>query len=259
MGQDRPGTRVAVAQESYELTFPKTKDGYAQDEEWCEIEIDGERRRIRFHDYHELYEIPGLYEQIFYDHLKCDSPRTVCSLLSKDLTASGIDPRDLRVLDVGAGNGIVAEELTKLGVETIVGVDIIAEAAEAAKRDRPGIYDDYLVADLTDLTAKEQCSLDESRFNCLVTVAALGFGDIPPEAFATAYNAVELGGRIVFNIKERFIDDGDKSGFQSMIEEALEDGSIELKGERRYRHRLSLAGNPLHYVAIVAEKRRDLT
>jgi len=257
--QDHPGTRVAVAEQGYELTFPQTKDGYTQDEEWCEIEIDGERRRIRFHDYHELYEIPGLYEQIFYDHLKCDSPRTVCSLLSKDLTASGIDPRDLRVLDVGAGNGIVAEELTKLGVETIVGVDIIAEAAEAAKRDRPGIYDDYLVADLTDLTAKEQRSLDESRFNCLVTVAALGFGDIPPEAFATAYNAVELGGRIVFNIKERFIDDGDKSGFQSMIEEALEDGSIELKGERRYRHRLSLAGNPLHYVAIVAEKRRDLT
>lgn len=259
MKQDHRGTRVAVAEQGYELTFPQTKDGYAQDEEWCEIDIDGERRRIRFHDYHELYEVPGLYEQIFYDHLKCDSPRTVCSLLSKDLAGSGIDPGDLRVLDVGAGNGIVGEELTKLGVEAIVGIDIIDEAAAAAKRDRPGIYDDYLVADLTDLTAKEQRSLDESRFNCLVTVAALGFGDIPPEAFATAYNTVEPGGRIVFNIKERFIDDGDKSGFQSMIEAALEDGTIELKGERRYRHRLSLAGNPLHYVAMVAEKRRNLT
>jgi 2-polyprenyl-3-methyl-5-hydroxy-6-metoxy-1,4-benzoquinol methylase len=257
--QDHPGTRVAVAEQGYELSFPRpSKDGYEQDEEWCEIEIDGERRRIRFHDYHELYAIPGLYEQVFYDHLKCDSPRTVCALLSKDLVESGIDPAELRVLDVGAGNGIVGEELTKLDVETIVGIDIVDEAAEAAKRDRPGVYDDYLIADLTDLTPKEQRSLDERRFNCLVTVAALGFGDIPPEAFVTAYNMVEPGGRIVFNIKERFIDEGDKSGFQSLIEEALDDGTLEFKGEHHYRHRLSLAGNPLNYVAIVAEKRTDL-
>lgn len=259
MKQDHPGTRVAVAEEGYELSFPQpSKEGYEQDEEWCEVEIDGERRRIRFHDYHELYAIPGLYEHVFYDHLKCDSPRTVCALLSKDLAESGIDPAELRVLDVGAGNGIVGEELTKLDVETIVGIDIVDEAAEAAKRDRPGVYDDYLIADLTDLTPKEQRSLDERRFNCLVTVAALGFGDIPPEAFVTAYNMVEPGGRIVFNIKERFIDEGDKSGFQSLIEEALDDGTLELKGEHHYRHRLSLAGNPLNYVAIVAEKRTDL-
>lgn len=259
MGEGHPDTRVAVAEQDYELTFPKpAKGGFEQDEEFCEITMDGERRRIRFHDYHELYAIPGLYEQIFYDQLKCDSPRTVCSLLSKDLADTGIDPSELRVLDVGAGNGMVGEELAKLGAETIVGVDIVDEAREATKRDRPGVYDDYLIADLTDLTEKEQRSLDEQSFNCLTTVAALGFGDIPPEAFVTAYNAVEPGGRIVFNIKERFIDDGDKSGFQSMIEHALDDGGLELKGERRYRHRLSLAGNPLHYVAMVAQKRGDL-
>lgn len=260
MGEGHPDTRVAVAEQGFELTFPQpTKGGYEQDEEWCEITTDGERRRIRFHDYHELYAVPGLYERIFYDHLKCDSPRTVCSLLAEDLAESGIDAADLHVLDVGAGNGMVGEELAKLGVETIVGIDIVDEAREATQRDRPGVYEDYLIADLTDLTPKEQRSLDEQRFTCLTSVAALGFGDIPPEAFAAAYNTVEPGGRIVFNIKERFIDDGDKSGFQSMIERALDDGALELKGERRYRHRLSLAGNPLHYVAMVAEKRGDLS
>lgn len=259
MKEDHTDTRVAVAEQDYDVTFPQpTKGGYEQDEEWCELTMDGERRRIRFHDYHELYAVPGLYERIFYDHLKCDSPRTVCSLLSADLDESGIDPAELRVLDVGAGNGMVGEQLAELGVDTIVGVDIVDEAREATKRDRPGVYDDYLIADLTDLTEKEQRSLGEQRFNCLTTVAALGFGDIPPEAFVTAYNTVEAGGRIVFNIKGRFIDDGDKSGFQSMIERALDDGTLELKGERRYRHRLSLAGNPLHYVAMVAEKKGDL-
>ena len=40
----------------------------------------------------------------------------------------------LRVLDVGAGNGMVGEELDRMGAKHIVGVDIIPEAAEAAQR-----------------------------------------------------------------------------------------------------------------------------
>jgi hypothetical protein len=34
-------------------------------------------------------------------------------------------------------------------VESVVGVDIIPEAQEAADRDRPGVYEDYYVVDLT--------------------------------------------------------------------------------------------------------------
>ena len=162
------------------------------------------RRRIRFHDYHEIFKIPGLYEQLFYEELKCDSPRTIAGLIGEQVDND--TAADLRVLDVGAGNGMVGEELDRMGAKHIVGVDIIEEAAEAAERDRPGIYDDYFVVDLTDIPADDQRALEEHRFNCLTTVAALGFGDIPPEAFAAAYNLVEDGGLIAFNIKERFVD-----------------------------------------------------
>jgi hypothetical protein len=91
-----------------------------------------------------------------------------------------------------------------------------------------------------------------------VTVAALGFGDIPPAAFTAAYNLIEPGGLIVFNIKEDFIADGDGSGFSRLIRAAVHEGALEVKAQRRYRHRLSVAGRPLHYVAIVAEKHADL-
>ena len=91
-----------------------------------------------------------------------------------------------------------------------------------------------------------------------MTVAALGFGDIPPAAFANAYNLIEPGGLVAFNIKEDFLDDGDGSGFSQLIKRAFADGSLELTAEQRYRHRLSIAGEPLHYVAMVAEKRADL-
>jgi predicted TPR repeat methyltransferase len=162
------------------------------------------------------------------------------------------------VFEVGAGNGMVGRELSELGVETIVGVDIIEEARMAAERDRPGVYEDYLVLDLTDIPLDTGRALETRGFNCLVTVAALGFGDIPPNAFAAAHNLIEDGGLVVFNIKEDFIAGDDGSGFSRLISDAFEHGALEMRSQRRYQHRLSVAGEPLHYVAIVAEKRADL-
>jgi len=244
----------------YELVFPDADpDRYDQDEEWCEVVVDGETRSVRFHDYDEIYSLPGLYEQLFYDVLKCDSPRKVCELLVDQIEAEGSDPKELRVLDVGAGNGMVGEQLRGLGVDTVVGVDIIPEAAEAAERDRPEVYDDYYVVDLTDLSDEMRAELDDHRFNSMVCVAALGFGDIPPRAFAEAFNTVETGGHIAFNIKEDFFSDEDETGFSALIRRALDHGTLEQEGEmRRYRHRLSAAGEPLHYLAAAAIKRRDL-
>jgi predicted TPR repeat methyltransferase len=251
------GDRGATAEQPFDLTFPKGREeDRDQDEEFCEIEIDGERRRIRFHDYHEVFAVPGLYEQLFYEELKCDSPRTIAGLIGEQVSSDTVG--DLRVLDVGAGNGMVGEELDRMGAEHIVGVDIIEEAAQAAERDRPGVYDDYFVVDLTDIPPEDHRALREHRFNCLTSVAALGFGDIPPEAFAAAYNLVEDGGLIAFNIKERFVEDGDRSGFEKLIGKSLEDGTMDLQAQRRYRHRLSVAGDPLYYVAMVARKRADV-
>ena len=244
---------------NYDVRLPQVGDAaYDQDQEWCEVMVGGTPRRIRFHDYHEIYSIPGLYEHLFYELLECDSPRAVTALLDGELAAAGRLPSDLRVLEVGAGNGMVAAELTGLGVRSIVGVDIIEEAAIAAERDRPGIYDDYLVLDLTAIPPHTDAALRERRFNCLVTVAALGFGDIPPDAFANAFNLVEPGGLVAFNIKEDFISAADGSGFSRLISGAIDDGTIDVMAERRYQHRLSVAGDPLHYVAIVAARRGEL-
>ena len=247
-----------AVKERFEIRFPRPEETIDQDEEWCEVGLNGARRRIRFHDYAEVYSIPGLYEQIFYDELQCSSPETVCGLLSEELAKADVDSSDLRVFDVGAGNGMVGEELERLGAGTLVGVDIIEEAAEAAQRDRAGLYDDYLVLDLTDIPADTRGQLEAERFNCLTSVAALGFGDIPPRAFAEAYNLIDDGGWIAFTIKEDFLGDEDKTGFSQLIEMMLEEGTLEARGKRRYRHRLSMAREPLHYVAMVARKKRGV-
>jgi SAM-dependent methyltransferase len=229
-----------------------------QDHEWCHVTTNGITQKIRFHDYDEIYSVPGLYEYLFYEHLECCSPQVVRGLLEDALTDAVMPATALRVLDLGAGNGMVGEELAELGAEMITGVDLLPEAAAAAERDRPGVYDDYLVLDLTELSDARRRELRERRFNALVSVAALGFGDIPPRAFAEAFNLVADGGWIAFNIKEDFLDDGEPTGFSRLIGRLLDSEIVELRAEKVYRHRLSTSGDPLDYVALVGVKRSSI-
>lgn len=230
----------------------------SQDREWCEVVVDGQSRHIRFHDYNEVFSIPGLYEHIFYEQLKCSSPVRMADLLSDVLSDFNETLEDLRVLDVGAGNGMVAEELRAGGTKFAYGIDIIPEAKEAALRDRPGVYQEYHVADLTDLSEPLEERLRKQRFNCLMTVAALGFGDIPAKAFLKAFDIIETPGWIAFNIKEDFLREKDSSGFSRLIRQLNREEIMQIQAYRRYQHRLSVAGEPLHYVAMVARKLRDV-
>jgi SAM-dependent methyltransferase len=237
------------------VRFPSDEEAAAsQDTEWCEVAVDGDRRTIRFHDYHEIYDVPGLYERIFHDHLQCNSPGVVAGLLGELLADAGIDPGGLDALDVGAGNGLVGEQLDRLGVRSIVGVDIIEEAATAAARDRVGVYEDYVVCDLTALDDDQRARLGEPAV--MTTVAALGFDDIPPAAFSTAYDAAAPDAWVAFNIKADFLDEADdESGFRALIRRLVREGSLDVLATRRYVHRLSIAGEPLEYVAVVGRKR----
>jgi SAM-dependent methyltransferase len=239
------------------VEFPSDKS-VEQDHEWCRVTVDGKTHDIRFHDYDEIYAIPGLYEHLFYDRLRCNSPETIRELLKEELDDADVDPSDLSVLDLGAGNGMAAEQLRDMGAGSVVGIDLLPEARAAAERDRPGLYEDYLAVDLTNLSDEHRRQLSGHRFNALVTVAALGFGDIPPLAFAEAFNLVSDGGWIAFNIKEHFLDDGDPTGFSKLIGRLLATGIIEQRAEKVYCHRYSTTGEPLDYVAIVGLKRSDV-
>lgn len=240
---------------AFDLTFPDTTADTDQDSESCEVTVDGSRRTIRFHDYDEIYQVPGLYEHLFYDVLDCKSPEVVVELLTEQLTKYGHDPAELVVLDLGAGNGMVGEQLAAAGCGTVVGCDILEEAAEATERDRPSSYGEYVVCDLTDPSPEAARALGRHRFGVMTTVAALGFGDVPPEAFAYAFDLLVKDGWLAFCIKEDFLGDDEPSGFSSLIQRLIADGTIEVFAERNYRHRLSAHGEPLNYVAMIAVKR----
>lgn len=243
---------------TYRVEFPPdVSEDADQHEAYFQLHSgNGDRgTKVRFHDYGQIYAHEGLYEQLFYDRLKCQSPRKVAEVLSQSVRKAREHPAELRVLDLGAGNGMAAEALAGVGASRLVGVDIIPEARDAAFRDRPGIYDHYYVADFCDLDVELRSELRSWSFNCLVSVAALGFGDIPPRAVAEALDLVQVDGWIAFNIKDTFLDPSDDTGFSQMVRELILSEYIDLYHLERYQHRLSIHGTPLNYFAVVGKKR----
>ena len=240
------------------VRFPNSESQHLdQDEVYFYLDEDGSETKLRFHDYDEIYRRPGLYEQIFYDRLKCQSPAKVASILRSAVEHSTEASTTLRVLDLGAGNGIMGEELRRLGVARLVGTDIIPEAGEACERDRGGLYDAYYVCDFASPDEDTWADLQSWSLNCLTTVAALGFGDIPPAAFMNAFNLIEAGGWVAFNVKETFLDNRETTEFSQSVRELVFTDYLEIHHLERYRHRLSIDGEPIFYYAIAGRKTAD--
>ncbi|OGA52564.1 MAG: methyltransferase [Betaproteobacteria bacterium RIFCSPLOWO2_12_FULL_63_13] len=246
-----------MKRQRYNVSFPPSEPAQlGQDEAYFYLVEDGQEIRLRFHDYGEIYKRPGLYEQLFYQRLKCASPKTVCGILANVLRASRVEMSELRVLDLGAGNGMVGELLE---VARVIGIDISREAYVACERDRPGAYDAYYVTDLCNLSDATRQELLDWQIDCLTCVAALGFGDIPTKAFSTAFNLVKPGGWVAFNIKETFLQESDVSGFSRLTKHLLVSDTLEVHHLERYRHRISIDGHPLFYYALVGKKETDIS
>ncbi|MCG8636206.1 MAG: class I SAM-dependent methyltransferase [Desulfobacterales bacterium] len=243
--------------DNFSFILPEV-DKADQGKEKIIVTYKGKTKELVTHDYPAIYSIPGLYENLFYDTLNCQSPKVVCGLLGEVLKEKDASPDELVALDVGAGNGMVGEELAGLGVDKVLGVDIIEEAAEAAHRDRPGVYDAYYVQDLTDLPGEVEDEINEENPNCLSIVAALGFDDIPPQAFASGYNLITDKGWVAFNIKDEFLQKNHPSGFSDLINRMVDDDLLEIMEQKHYQHRLCLDGTPLNYYAVVGRKQGDI-
>ena len=240
----------------HNISFPITEPGaLAQDQAYFLLREGGEVLRLRFHDYAEIYRRPGLYEQLFYERLRCISPAKARDVLLKVLADNQQDVHSLRVLDLGAGNGMMGDLLE---AARVIGVDILPEARDACERDRPHAYDAYYVTDMTRLDEAAARQMRSWQLDGLTCIAALGFGDIPVAAFAQAYNLISPGGWIVFNVKETFLNEGDRTGFSRLVQELMFSELLELHHLERYRHRLSIDGAPLFYYLVAGRKRADI-
>lgn len=88
--------------QQYNIKFPVTDPHQlGQDEAFFYLIENEEKTRLRLHDYNEIYKSPGLYEKLFYQRLKCSSPKKVGEILSQVLRDNRSEMTELRVLDLG--------------------------------------------------------------------------------------------------------------------------------------------------------------
>lgn len=228
-------------------------------EEYFFITENGQERRLKLHNYAEVYSIPGLYNYLALEKLQYRSPEVMATLLTENLQNNGESIKDLKLLELGAGSGLFGKAVAKMGVTSIIGIDIVPEAAEATRRDTPGVYENYFVEDLTQLSKSTSDFLKEKKFNGFVCCSALSEGHIPVKAFATGMNLIKNQGLVLFNVaKTSYECENNCPEFVNFYRQAVEKDYLKIHSTKSYLHRRFFNGKPLEYVAILAKNKTDI-
>lgn len=252
------GSPFAVFPTPYAIRFPRSASSDQGDFECVEVRLDGRWERVRLDDKERILSLPGLHEQLFTDVLHCRGPKRLVALLDRVLAEQGVAASHLDVVDLNAGAGTVAEELRRLGVGTVVGVDDTPAARAAAERDRWGIYDDYLAADLTNASSHELARLVATDPNVLIASAVVRSDEVNPRTFAATFNVIRSSGWVALNLDNPFgaIDAQDAMG--RLVRAMLDRQIVQVEATERYVHRLDTQGRRIESLAVVVRKLCDL-
>ena len=225
------------------------------DQEEVEVRFaDGRSERVRVQDYERLYAVQGLYEAIVMETLRCSSPARVASMLASAAGTLGHAERSLRVVDLGAGNGVSGDALAGHGLRPVVAIDIEPVARAAALRDRPGTYDTYLTADVLSLTVTQRRAIRALMPNALACVGAIGLDHVPPAALPAALDLLADDSLLAYTIAADTVAT-DAEEISTRLREVADRWLIEELARERYRHRLTVTGRPICWEAVVVRAR----
>jgi hypothetical protein len=236
---------------TYTVSFPPQPAERPGDEIVEVAFSDGRTESLRIHDYDKVYAVPGLYEEIVQHRLDCRAPAQVASMLAEAADRLGRPRGAVRVLDVGAGNGVSGEAQAAQGLNPVVGVDILPEARLAALRDRPGLYDLYLSTDLRELDTAAVREVHALAPNALAIVGAMGSGHLPAGALAAALDLLTEDALFAYSVDPE-LDDPSAHAVQELIADLERAGGLRELDRRRYRHRLAADGRERWWDAVVA-------
>lgn len=220
------------------------------EESFVLIRADGGRERIVLHDYARVYAVPGLYEEVVQHRLACASPRMLAGTLADAVTATGASMASLRVLDVGAGNGVVGEELHARGASVVAGTDGIVAARDAARRDRPELYEVYAIAGVDEVTPEQLVA--DHRLTALTCAGALGPGHVEVSDVARWWAVFPPGSWFAATVAPDVVA---SSGEDLLGTLAAAEPVTEVLRNEPFVHRHRMSGEPISYNVVVARKR----
>jgi SAM-dependent methyltransferase len=107
---------------------------------------------------------------------------------------SELVPRQARVLDAGAGTGLVGQALAAVGYENIAAADLSSGMLEEARKKK--VYRRF-----HRIVLGEALDFDSNAFDAVISVGVLTLGHAPPSAFDELIRITSPGGHIVFTLR----------------------------------------------------------
>ena len=208
---------------------------------------------LKTHQYGEIYKVPGLYEFIFYETLQCRSHTFMVGMLEKALRQeenNGLLKSTF--LDFGAGTGLVGEELRKIGVERIIGLDILPRAMEAYQTAGGTSYEIYLIDNMSNPKKQTVQTIMEYGPHVAITVSALGFNDVPAVAFNNVLSFLAPNDLFAFNLCSKILENG-QAEYNEVISALEGCRKVEFLDKQKYVHRYSPGGKEILYHGFVGK------
>jgi predicted TPR repeat methyltransferase len=131
---------------------------------------------------------------------------------------------DAKVLDAGAGTGLVGVELRRLGFTHVTGIDL--SNGMLAQAQRTGAYEA-----LKREVLGEPLGFPDGAFDAVISVGTLTIGHAPPHSLDELVRVTRRGGKVVFSMRP---DHYERGGFRVKQDEIERAGRWKLveRGER---------------------------
>ena len=127
-------------------------------------------------------------------------------------------PKEARILDAGAGTGLVGVALAQRGYRDIVAIDLSKGMLEEA-----GWKNVY--RELRQMVMGETLDFPTGSFDAVISVGVLTLGHAPASSFDELIRVTRPGGHIVFSLRPDVYEEG---GFKEKMAELENEGRWEL-------------------------------
>ena len=127
-------------------------------------------------------------------------------------------PKDSRILDAGAGTGLVGVELNRLGYANIEAMDLSRGMLEEARR--KGVYSGF-----HQMVMGQPLDFDTGGYDAAIGVGVFTLGHAPASSFDELARVVRPGGHVAFTLRP---DVYEQNGFREKQKQLESDGTWEL-------------------------------
>ena len=118
-------------------------------------------------------------------------------------------PADARVLDAGAGTGLVGKCLADAGFTNLAAMDLSQGMLDEARA--KGVYSSF-----HQMTLGETLGFETGQFDAVISIGVFTLGHAPVNSFDELVRATKSGGYIVFSLRTDMVEDGFKDYFSGL-------------------------------------------